>query len=336
MRISRICWLLLLGYTGAWSDAIPVRGQPLSELLHRPEFSAPASAKPLNAPSLSAELSARVENIPVRVGDRVKQGELLVELDCRSYQSRLLAAEAGLQRIEAQHQFARAQLARAEDLKKKQSISDELQEQRRSELLTSQAERVSQQQLIRQAQIDVERCTIVAPFDAVVTTRNAQVGALATTGAPLISLIQLDDLEVSAELQATEVNSLTQAATLAFEYNDKSYPLRLRRLLPVIDERTRTQEVRLSFTADPAPAGAAGRLTWQGPADELATDYLVRRDGRLGIFLLESGQARFYPLPDAREGQPVRLNLSADSLLITEGRQRLQDGDAVSLNGPAE
>jgi RND family efflux transporter MFP subunit len=324
---------LLLSLLGAtvWADSIPVRVQPLGDLLRHPEYSAPASVTPLNAPSLAAEISGRVEAIPVRVGDRVRQGDRLVELDCRYHQSKLQAARAGLQRIEAQLRFAEAQLQRAEDLKAKRSISDELLDQRRMELLGARADRLNQQEMSRQAEIDVERCTLIAPFDAVVTARLAQVGGLASPGTPILNLIQLDDLEVSAALRGSEASSLLQTQALYFDYAGARYSLQLRQILPVVDERTRTQEVRLRFVQDSAPAGAAGRLIWQGAANELAAEYLVRRDGRLGVFLQSEGLARFHVLADAREGQPVRVQLATDTQLITEGRQRLQDGDPVSI-----
>jgi hypothetical protein len=147
----------------------------------------------------------------------------------------------------------------------------------------------------------------------------------------LLNLVQLDELEVSAELRGAEASGLEQAEIIAFDYAGSRYPLQLRRILPVIDERTRTQEARLSFIQASAPAGAAGRLIWQGTANELAADYLVRRDGRLGIFLEENGRARFHILDKAREGQPVRLLLTPETRLITDGRQRLQEGDPVRI-----
>jgi RND family efflux transporter MFP subunit len=323
--------LLLLVSLAARAESIPVRVQPLGELVSRPEFSAPATVEPLNAPSLAAEISARVESIPVRIGNPVQPGEILVELDCRSHRSRLQAVQAGLQRIEAQLKFADDQLKRAEDLKAKRSISEELLDQRRMELRVARADRLNQQELIRQAEIDVERCTVTAPFAAVVTERLAQVGGLASPGTPLLNLVQLDELEVSAELRGSEASGLQRAQSMTFHYAGSRYPLRLRRILPVIDVRTRTQQARLSFVQADAPAGAAGRLIWQGANNELAADYLVRRDGRLGIFLEEQGRARFQVLEDAREGQPVRLQLAPETRLITDGRQRLQDGDPVRI-----
>lgn len=331
MKRILLLLLLMMCFASSWSEVIPVSVQPLGELLRQPEFSAPASVKPLNAPDLAAEISARVVTLPVRVGDQVKKGDLLAGLDCRYYQSRLRAAMAGLQRIDAQLQFAKVQLERAEDLKSKHSISDELFGQRRAELLGTQADRQSQLQLIQQMKIDVERCTITAPFDAVITERLAQVGGLASPGTPLLNLIQLEGLEVSAELRGAEASSLQQGQSIHFDYAGAGYELRLRQVLPVIDERTRTRQARLSFVDGAVPIGAAGRLVWRGTAVELPADYLVRRNGTLGIFLLEDERARFHALANAREGQPVQLKLAGDRLLITEGRQRLQDGDRVAI-----
>jgi RND family efflux transporter MFP subunit len=333
--LNRTCFvaglILLLFSQQIQADPIPVRISPLSDLLRQPEYSAPASVTPLNAPSLAAQISAQIDSIPVRVGDRVEEGDLVARLDCRYHESILAAARAGLQRIDAQLAFARAQLQRAKNLKSNRNISEELLDQRNSELLSTEAQDLSQRQQIRQAEIDVQRCRVTAPFEAVVTERLAQEGGLANSGTPLVKLLQLDKLEVSAELRGSEAESLRQADSILFRYAGKDHPLRLRHILPQIDTRTRTQQARLIFLKDPAPAGAAGRLIWQGPKEQLAADYLVRRDGRLGVFLAYENSAHFHPLPQAQEGQPALLQLKPSLRLITEGRQRLQHGDSLTI-----
>ena len=61
-----------------------------------------------------------------------------------------------------------------------------------------------------------------------------------------------------------------------------------------------------------------------------------RRNGRLGIFLFDDGKARFVPLDAALEGQPAVVDLPAETLLIDQGRESLNEGDAVvdAGNGP--
>jgi hypothetical protein len=109
--------------------------------------------------------------------------------------------------------------------------------------------------------------------------------------------------------------------------------VQLRALLPLVDERTRTREARLVFVADGAVAdiGAAGRLIWRSRQPILAAQYLVRRDGQLGVFIVQEDQARFIALTQAQEGQPVAVDLPPTTMLVVEGRQRLQDGDLIQV-----
>jgi hypothetical protein len=82
---------------------------------------------------------------------------------------------------------------------------------------------------------------------------------------------------------------------------------------------------------DPGPvAGTPGRLVWTGARNLLGADLLVRRDGTLGVFLVDAGTARFVALPDAEEGRPAAVDLPATSRLVIEGRQRLAEGAAVT------
>ncbi len=312
--------------------ATKVTSSPLSELLIRPQISAPATVRSLNDSRLSAELMARIESIRVRVGDRVSSGDLLVELDCRTHQSQLQSQRSLLQELNSQISQASSQLKRARSLRKQRNISDEQVEQRETDLSVLRARQAVQQQRIIQSRIQVERCRIRAPFDGIVRERLAHEGELTSSGSHLLRLQQLDNLEVSAELRPDQ--NPVDARNIAFEYQGRLYPLRLRHLLPVIDTRSRTREARFEFAAEPAaPAGAAGRLVWTDSNSYVPADLLVRRQyegrSRLGIMLLVGDLARFLPLPDAIEGQSALIELPVDSRLIVEGRKIVSDGEKV-------
>ena len=194
---------------------------------------------------------------------------------------------------------------------------------------------LAQQQL---AEIDVQRCSITAPFDAIVAQRLGSEGSLANPGTPLLELVQITQLEVSAELRGNEGDSLADAQTPHFSYQGQRYRVSMRALPPLIDERSRTREARLTFDDGNAPVGAAGRLHWSSRERRLPAHFLVRRKGQLGIFLARDAEAVFQALPGAIEGQPAPVqNLADDEQLITEGRQRLNHGDPIATqnNGPA-
>jgi RND family efflux transporter MFP subunit len=315
--------------------AVPITTLSLGDVLAEIERDAPANVVAANAPELAAEIAARVVRVAVRVGDRVIAGDPLVELDCRAYASQLAAARAALHELEARATFAANQLRRALDLGSTRSISEELVDQRRSERDSLLAQQQAQRERVVQAELDVERCVVRAPSTAVVTERHADVGDLAAPGTVLLALVALDDPEVSAALREDAVDSLAGAGSIHFRYDGRDYPVRVRTVLPVVRERLLTREVRLSLPGTSPPIGAAGRLVWQPEGRRLPADYLVRRDGQLGVFVVRDGRARFVALPDASEGRPAAVALPPVTRIVVEGRQRLVDGEAVVERPPA-
>lgn len=334
MRTFRIAFLLTLATLNhvLHADPIPVSAQALSELLSPQQYSAPASVKPLNRPQLAAEVTGRIKAIPVQVGDVVKPDDVLVELDCRMHEARLQSARAALQQARTQRGFAQAQLKRAQNLKRKGGISSEVLDQRETELNNARADvqaKTSQREL---AALDMQHCRIQAPFGALVSQRLASVGSLANPGTPLLELVQLDQTEVSVDLREHEADALRSARQISFRYQEKDYPVNLRTLFPLVDERTRAREARLIFNETSAPVGAAGRLIWQGADHLLPAQYLVRRGSQLGVFVARENKAVFVVVPKAREGQAAYVDLPSETWLITQGRQRLQDGDEITLS----
>lgn len=321
---------LLILLPATLSASTPVTIKSLKDLWFTQEQSAPATVIALNAPVISAELNARVVDIHVETGDRVSAGNLLVELDCRRTEADLDAAQAALRQLEAQYDFARQQVRRADDLLKKRSISDQEVDQRKSEESRLAAQIDGQRATIRQAIIQRENCSVTAPFDAIVTERMADRGMLATMGTPLLKLLETGALEVSARLNPAEIRSLPDGDEQWFETGSNRYQVRLRSAVPLLDASTRTSEVRFRFKADAPVAGSAGRLIWALSHRVIPAEYLVRRNGQLGVFLFENGKARFRILENAREGRPAIIDLPSSTLLIVEGRDSLNDGDTVS------
>ena len=331
-RLRRIAFVIAIAPVNAFA-AVPVTAVAVGDLLQQSRHSAPATVIARNSPSLSAEINARIDSIPVKVGDTVEADTLLAQLDCRQYESQLAAAKAGMDQLASERDFSAAQLKRAQGLKLKKGISDEGVEQRKSEWESYSARYRMLEETQRQAQLQVDRCQIHSPFRAVVVERLASSGSLATIGTPILKLVQLDDIEVSASLREQEAEALRESKQIRFEFFNQEYLLILRRILPVIDSRTRTREVRLRFSEESALVGAAGRVLWQEESLQLPAGYLVRRSEQLGIFIVDGARARFHPIPDAVEGQPAAIDLPTGTLLIVEGRQRLSDGDEISVQG---
>ena len=336
MATSRLLSLIacLLSTVSAQAE-IAVSAKTVGQLLFYPQFSAPAEVLSKQDSFLSAQLSAQIEKIHVEVGDQVAVGDTLVELDCAIYEAQLNTQKAALGEIDVQLNLANDQYRRAKSLNDAGNLGEEGLQLRVTELEALQARRKVQEQQARVAQISVDRCVVTAPFAGVVTERSAQLGALAAPGSALIRLVQLAGPELSARVPPAQ--NFVGQQILSFEYLNQIYPAQLRVVLPVVDARQRTQEMRLAFPEELPPPGAAGRLLWQANQPHLPAELLVRRqqgeEWQLGVMLADGDTARFYPTSNAIEGQPFATDLPTEAQVITDGRLLVDDGEAISLRG---
>jgi len=323
--------LLLLFFTtgNPAAEPIPVQTRPFSALAIYPPHSAPASVVSNNRSRISAEIGARIVAIPVRVGDRVKKGALLAQLENADLALALERQQAALQAIDAKLELARYELRRAQSLSKKQAVSEQLLRQREAAVDTLLAERRGQQAAVAQARRQLDKTELRAPFDAVVLARPGQVGELAGPGTPLLQIIDTDSLEVSAALPASLAETLRDDDSPAFVSDGIRHPLRLRRITPALDTRSHTREARLEFTGSAALPGASGELVWRSAEPRLPAEFVSRRNGRLGVLIRDGDRARFVVLARAENGRPAVAELPPDTAIITAGRYRVDDGDAL-------
>jgi RND family efflux transporter MFP subunit len=309
---------------------------PLSDEVIYPEFSIPATTLSINDSNISAETSGRIVDIPAQVGDRIEKGKILASLDCSNNQARLTQAKAALVATKAQKTLAQRQINRTQSLRKTKNISEELYNQRQANLETAKADQQAQQARLEEAELEVQRCQVLAPFTGIVMQRLKAEGEWVTPGQPVIQLLDSERLEVSAQVPIGMIPSLNNASSFTLNISDGKYSLKLRRLLPVVAERGRNREVRFIFSKTAALPGSTGRLVWRSSKAHLPADIPVRRKQELGVFLASKGKARFHPLPQALEGQPAPINLPLHSKIVIEGRYGLRDQDRIKIDSKSD
>lgn len=319
-----------------WSQQ-PVSVRPFSEIAIFLDRQAAATVESLDRAELSAEVSARVRVVHALPGQRVGADELLVTLEDAEYRIGVDSARARLEIAEARLDLARIRAERARRLKSDDYVSDDELLQAETDLRLAEAEVGAAVADKEQAELLLTRTQVHAPFEGVVTKRRVSPGALAAPGTPLMALVAIGGLEVTAMVPPDQVAGLKQADAVAFESDGQDWPVRLARLAPVIDADSRAQEARLVFVGQAPPSGAEGRIRWTDPRPALAGNFVVQRNGELGVLILDAGrsEAAFLPLPGADAGRPYRADeLALDTLIIDEGRRRVQPGDRIEASVP--
>jgi RND family efflux transporter MFP subunit len=317
------------------SQAIkPVTARSFSEVAVFPRRTAPATAISLNNAEISAEINGVVKEIPVRVGDTVETGDIVASLDCAEYAFEKTQAQAAFKQAKVRYLFDKKRLENALKLSTKKSISKEQVDQRRSEAAVGSAEVERLRASLNSAARRVEKCQVRAPFSGVVIERQASVGELAAPGTKLVRILDKDNIEISAKVQEEDLQSLQGAGALHFVSRKKAYPLRLRTVLPLVDSKIHSYEVRLEFMGLVTPPGSAGRLEWVSSAAHVPSNLLVRRHNTMGIFVAEAGKARFRPIEEAREGRVAEVALPPEVQVVVDGRYGLEDGDLINVVSP--
>ncbi|MBF0371101.1 MAG: efflux RND transporter periplasmic adaptor subunit [Magnetococcales bacterium] len=312
-----------------------VTTQPLYTLTTAKTLDAPAAVISLNDTQITAEVAGAILKRSLKVGDRVKKGETLLKLDPWEHRFTLDQARASLKELESRRHLAERQYQRALELKKNNQTSTEILDRRKNERSVLDAQISRQKSIVRGVEKRIAKYTIKAPFAGVVVQQNAQLGAWAAPGTPLLRLMDLNEIELTAQVGVTQAEQLLDGEAWHFRHQEQNYPLQPRVVLPVANPTTRTREARLEFIGPTPTPGAAGRLTWQSPKPHLPPWLLVNRDEKLGIFLAEENQARFYPLPQAKEGQSTPLTMDLTGDVIVQGRENLVHGAPIQVAPPS-
>jgi len=328
LRWIFICHAVLVVHV-AFAQQVTVR--PFVEIVESVQYQVSAEVISDQISEISAQVPGIVERLLVKVGSKVKKGSTLVVLDKEDYRLKLANAQANLKMIEAKKELAEFQRLRAKELAEQAVASQEMYVRSETELNITNAELEAHHVLIDMAKRDLSKVTIKSPFSGVVTQRNVQLGEYVNLGVPLLTITDVKDTEVIAKIQTNHVASFIHAKQYMVEVDGHRFPVDLRTLLPIVDRSERTQEARLIFTKQAVPPGRLVTLTWQDSQPKIPATYLLRRDNQLGVFVAESGIAKFITLPDALEGRPAMVAFSIDKLIIEEGRHILQPGDVIEF-----
>jgi RND family efflux transporter MFP subunit len=303
--------------------------KPLAEVAIHPERDASAQVVSLNESRIAAEIAGRIEAVPVEVGQRIERGAVVARIDCRDHelarQRALAALDAGRSRLA----LAEQQLSRARELRAQGYFAEEALAARITEVEVLRADAAQAEAQLGAAARAVGKCVVRAPFPAIVRERLGQVGELAAPGTPLAVLVDAGRIEVAAQVQAKDAPSLAQARTVRFLGTGGERALALVRISPAIDPQTRAVDARLRFTGAAAAPGASGRIVWRDDEAHVPPELVVRRAGRLGLFVDDAGTARFHALSEAQEGRPARVDLPGSSRVVVSGQLALKDGQRL-------
>ena len=177
---------------------------------------------------ISASVPAKITKLPVREGDPVKKGQLLVQLDPVAYQAAVDQAQATLESSKARLKLAEATLEQSKLIYDRQKklfegnlTSQEQFDAARTDYNARMAEVESYRYQIAQskaalvqAQDNLAKTTITSPINGIVTDLNAEVGEIVLVGTMnnpgtvILTVSDLSEIQADVDLDETDVANL--------------------------------------------------------------------------------------------------------------------------------
>ncbi|HVT35594.1 MAG TPA: efflux RND transporter periplasmic adaptor subunit, partial [Nevskiaceae bacterium] len=185
------------------------------------------------------------------IGAKVKQGDLLAEIDAPEVDQQLAQAQAELAQAQANEELARSTAERWQGLLASDSVSKQEADEKQGDYQAKKALTASARANLQRLRDTQGFQKLVAPFDGTVTARNVDTGQLVGAGnAELFHVADTRRLRVYAQVpqsyaQATRVG---MGAQLSFaDAPGKTYPATIVRTADALDPATRTLRVQLEL-----------------------------------------------------------------------------------------
>ena len=330
-------------------------------------FNATGYVVPQRKAALSSKATGRLEWLGVLEGSRVKAGEVIARLESRDVQATLAQAEAQVNVAIANQQQGAAELRDAEanyrrssELLAKKFISGAQHDadaarlgKARAAVASQKAAVVSAQANRQAAEVAVEQTLIRAPFDAIVLTKNANVGdnitpfsSAAEAKGAVVTVADMETLEVEADVAESSIAKIAVDQPCEVQLDalpDTRLAAVVSRVVPTVDRSKATVLVKVKFierdprvlpdmSAKVAFLSRQVREDEKRPVTAVQPGAVAERDGQKLVYALKGDKASAVPVTTGgKVGDLLEIKgVKAGERLILSPGAHIKDGTAVA------
>ena len=299
------------------------------------------NVKSRKAVTISTKMMGRVQRILVDEGQAVQKGQVLLEVDAAEAKSGAEQSRSGLAAADVAVGNAEKDRDRFQRLYEQKAVTKHQLEQVEMGLAAAKAQQASARAGLELSETLLSYGKIVAPDSGVITKKWMDAGNLAYPGAPILTLENTADLEISVSVPEERAGRLAagQKAEVTVDSVGKTLDAMISSVVPAADPATRTSAVKLLLPSD---AGLKPGQFAQVRFDAFSQEALVvpltalKREGQMdGVFVAENGVARLRWIQVGQRGEAfaqVLSGLKAGESVINPLPAGLSDGSPVEVS----
>jgi RND family efflux transporter MFP subunit len=289
---------------------------------------------------MSFRVPGKIVERAVRIGDRVKQGQVVARLDSSDAQKQAAAAQAGLEGAATRLLFAKQQLDRDNAQAAQNLIAAKQLEQSQDAFSSARAAHDQAAEELALARNKLQYNTLTADHDGVITSENADTGQVVSAGQAIYGLAWSGETDVILDAAAGNLSRIAvgQAASVTFPtLPGRRFPARVREIASAADAQSRTYRVKLTFLqseqavflgmtgeATLAPAGAPDDAGPRHPTFTVPSTAIFHEGNTPAVWVVAAHNSTL-------ELRPVTVRTYGDHASVVSGG--LRNGDTVVLAG---
>lgn len=286
------------------------------------------------------ESGLRLTEVLVAEGDHVKAGDVVARLDDSLLKAQLAEQKAAVAQAQATLDSALSAAARADRLLASNAVSAETAEDKATAVKTGKASVDQAEAAAQRLQAQLDRTTIRAPFDGIVSSKPAVAGSIVQAGTELMKIVRDGRLEVGvlvpekdlAAISAGQPANIVDASGRAFSGNISS-------IAETVNSTTRLATVYVTVgEGSGLKPGMFARVTIETASSRqltIAETALVWHDGKPAVFVVDDqGKVGAHPVATGtRQNGRVAIEsgLSESDRVVVAGAGFLNDGNLVRV-----
>ena len=285
----------------------------------------PGKLLPAQQSNLAFEIPGKINIINVDIGDAVKKGQILAELDNRE-------AIAQLKQAKAKYDLAVQILNRYKDLRSEGHISIQ-------DLDNANSEELIAKSRYEFYKVKLEQTKLIAPFDGVIQNRYLDTGSVISGGIPIIEILGSKNVEAHISIPLKFIDKLNIGDSYDFKIGDKRPTGVLARLAPMTPGGSDNRLAIFNFDTFFYPGSIAelklslnieGRGTWV-PIKSLSQS----EQGIWAIYTVNDKKVVVRDLVEILyfEGEYAFVNgtLNDGDLVVLGGAQKIIEGKSLNI-----
>lgn len=265
------------------SETVPVRVRQIPRV-----ETAVGTVRAVHEATVASKLLAKVMEVNVTAGQRVRKDEVLVRLDDEDLTARLEQAQSAVDAALSVRDQAKIEYDRIERLLEQQAASKLEWDRVQTALKTAEAELQRARQAANEARTVLGYATIAAPIDGLVVDKRVEVGDTVTPGQPLLTLYDPTRMQLVASVRESLTRRLEVGQTIGVNIDTLDHTCEglVSEIVPEADSASRSFAVKVTGPCPPGVySGMFGRLLIPLEEESLLVipTAAVRRVGQLDL-----------------------------------------------------